>query len=285
MQWNGRRQSDNMEDRRGFGGKKIAAGGGIIAIVVVLLQLFGGDTGRQIAPMLNQLGGGSTQTEAPARALTAEEQKTGDFVATILADTEDIWHRLFRENNLGNYQEPKLMLFTDQVSTGCGDASAAVGPFYCPADQKLYIDMAFFEELKNRFGAQGGDFAIAYVIGHEIGHHIQTLLGTNAKVHQLQQQGSKTAANRLSVALELQADFYAGVWAHYMQKYLDADDIDEAMSAAQAVGDDSIQKRVQGHVEPDSFTHGTSAQRKEWLLKGFQTGDINQGDTFKGLLN
>ena len=177
-----------------------------------------------------------------------------------------------------------MVLFTDAVSTACGNASSASGPFYCPADQDLYMDLAFFDELKTRFGAKGGDFAIAYVTAHEIGHHVQTLLGTSQKVRQLQQQ-NRNEANQLSVALELQADFYAGVWAHYNQKYLEAGDIEEAMSAANAVGDDAIQKRMQGHVVPDSFTHGTSEQRMKWFMKGYNSGDVRQGDTFSEIMN
>jgi predicted metalloprotease len=202
-----------------------------------------------------------------------------------LADTEDVWNQVFADNNLGNYEEPTMVLFTDAVSTGCGNASSASGPFYCPADHKLYMDLAFFDELKTRFGAKGGDFAMAYVTAHEIGHHVQTLLGTNQKVSQLQRQTSKTEANRLSVALELQADFYAGIFAHYNKEYLEEGDIEEAMSAAKAVGDDAIQKRMQGHVVPDSFTHGTSEQRMRWFMKGYRTGDITQGDTFSEIVN
>lgn len=284
MDWKGRRQSGNMEDRRGISKGKVAAGGGLIAVVVLLLQFFGGETGQQLAPLIDQFAGSQT-TEVVTRDLTDKEIETGEFVATVLADTEDVWHKIFRENNLGEYKEPKMVLFTDQVNTACGAATSSVGPFYCPADQKVYMDLDFFEELKTRFGAKGGDFAIAYVIGHEIGHHVQTLLGTNAEVSNLQRKSDKVKANKLSVGLELQADFYAGVWAHHIKKYIDAKDIDEALSAAHAVGDDAIQKRVQGHVVPDSFTHGTSEQRKRWFTKGFQTGDIKQGNAFEEVLN
>ena len=286
MKWQGNRQSGNMEDRRGMSSKgKLAAGGGIIAIVVVLLQMFGGETGQTLAPILEGVSRQSVSTPTEQRELTAQENETGEFMATILPYTEDTWSRIFAENNLDNYKEPGMVLFTDAVSTGCGNASAASGPFYCPADQKLYMDLSFFNELKSRFGAKGGDFAIAYVTAHEIGHHVQTLLGTSQKVRQMQQQTNATGANRLSVAQELQADFYAGVWAHYNQKYLEEGDIDEALSAANAVGDDAIQRRVQGSVQPDSFTHGTSEQRKYWFMKGYNTGDIKQGDTFSELLN
>ena len=280
MRWEGRRQSSNVDDRRGMRGKGgLIAGGGIVGIIVVLLQLFGGETGQQVASVVNQVAGGNQTQQAVERVeLTAEQKKIGEFTATVLADTEDVWEKVFSQNGLGTYKKPILVLFTENVSTGCGNATAAVGPFYCSADQKLYMDMDFFEELKSRFGAKGGDFAIAYVMAHEVGHHIQTLLGTSQQVRQKQQGLSKAAANKWSVAQELQADFYAGVWAHHNQKYLDTDDIDEALSAANAVGDDAIQKRMQGHVVPDSFTHGTSEQRKYWFTKGYNTGDIRQGN-------
>ena len=284
MDWKGRRKSGNMEGRRGISAGKAAAGGGLVAVVVLLLQFFGGETGQQLAPLIDQFAG-NQNTEIVTRELTAKEIETGEFVATVLADTEDVWHKIFKENNLGEYIEPKVVLFTEQVNTACGAATSSVGPFYCPADQIVYMDLDFFEELKTRFGAKGGDFAIAYVIGHEIGHHIHTILGSNAEVSNLQIKSDKVKANKLSVGLELQADFYAGVWAHHIKKYIDAQDIDEALSAAHAVGDDAIQKRMQGHVVPDSFTHGTSEQRKRWFTKGFQTGDIKQGNTFDEVLN
>ena len=286
MKWQGRRKSGNLEDRRGMGTKgKVVAGGGVIAVVVLLLQLFGGETGQQLAPLVEQVGSSQVAQPTEHRALTDEEKVMGDFMATVLADTEDVWNELFRNNNLGNYQEPKMVLFTDTVRTGCGNASSASGPFYCPADQKIYMDLSFFDELKTRFGAKGGDFAIAYVTAHEVGHHIQTITGTSRKVRQLQSQTNKTQANKLSVAQELQADFYAGVWAHHNKKYLQEGDIEEAMSAANAVGDDAIQKRMQGSVSPDSFTHGTSEQRMKWFMKGFNTGDLRNGDTFSAILN
>ncbi|GGG56370.1 KPN_02809 family neutral zinc metallopeptidase [Bizionia arctica] len=286
MKWQGRRQSSNMDDRRGMGSKgKLAAGGGVIAVIVILLQLFGGETGQQIAPIIEQINQGQSSQQVEQRDLTAQEKEVGSFVATVLADTEDVWNQVFMENGLGNYKEPTMVLFSDAVSSGCGNATAASGPFYCPADQKLYMDLTFFDELKTRFGAQGGDFAIAYVTAHEIGHHIQTLMGTSQKVRQLQQQTNKVEGNKLSVAQELQADFYAGVWAHHNQDYLEVGDIEEALSAANAVGDDAIQRRVQGDVQPDSFTHGTSEQRMEWFMKGYKTGDMRQGDTFSALLN
>lgn len=287
MKWKGRRKSSNLDDRRGMSPKgKLATGGGIIAIVVILLQLFGGETGKQIAPLIDQFTQSqTTQQYQQDRELTEEEQEIGDFVATILADTEDAWHQIFLENNLGTYQEPKMILFTNAVETACGIGESAMGPFYCPADQNVYMDLVFFEELRTRFGAKDGDFAIAYVTAHEIGHHIQTLLGTSQKVRELQQRTNQVEANKLSVAQELQADFYAGVWANKVQKYLVAEDIEVAISAASAVGDDAIQERFQRRVNPDTFTHGTSEQRVYWFTKGFKTGDIHQGDTFSEILN
>ena len=281
MKWSGRRQSDNMEDRRGMssGGKGII-GGGIIGVIILLVNIFGGENAQMLTPILEQMnqGGGSTEQ----RDLTAAEIEEGKFINSILVDNEDVWSKIFQENNM-QFTNPKLVLFTGGVETACGNATSASGPFYCPGDQKVYMDLVFFEELKTRFGAQGGDFATAYVIAHEIGHHVQTLLGTSAKMRQMQEGKSQAEANKLSVALELQADFYAGVWTHYNQKmnnFLEEGDIDEALSAAHAVGDDAIQAKVQGHIVPESFTHGTSAQRKAWFMKGYKSGDIKQGDTF-----
>jgi len=284
MKWIGRRQSENTEDQRGFSKGKAAIGGGIIGIIILLIQVFGGESAQQLTPALQQLQQ-NQGTEQPAQELTPEQKELGEFASTVQADTEDVWKKIFQENNL-TYENPKMVLFTNTVETACGSANAASGPFYCPGDQKVYMDLAFFEELKTRFGAQGGDFAIAYVIAHEVGHHVQTLLGTSAKVRKLQEGLSEAEANKLSVALELQADFYAGLWARYDQelnKMLEAGDIEEALSAANAVGDDAIQTKLQGHVVPDSFTHGTSEQRMYWFNKGFNSGDIKQGDTFKNL--
>ncbi|KAF2327498.1 MAG: neutral zinc metallopeptidase [Flavobacterium nitrogenifigens] len=281
MKWQGRRQSDNVEDRRSIsGGGKAIIGGGVIGIIVLLLNVFGGETGQQIAPILEQMQGGQGQQTEAAAPLSKEDEEMGNFVRVVLADNEDIWSKVFAENGM-TYEKPKLVLFKGSVQTACGGASSASGPFYCPGDRKVYMDLGFFEELKSKFGAKGGDFAIAYVIAHEIGHHIQTLLGTSAKMRQEQQGKSEAEANKLSVALELQADFYAGVWAHYNQENLDVGDIEEALSAANAVGDDAIQSKMQGHVVPDSFTHGTSEQRMYWFKKGYKTGDIKQGTTFE----
>lgn len=284
MKWQGRRQSDNVEDRRGMStGGKVIAGGGALGIIILLLNLFGGETGQMITPMLEQMNQQKqTTTQTEQRPLTQEEKVLGEFVSTVFADTEDIFGKIMTENGV-KYRNPKMVLFTDVVETACGTASAASGPFYCPGDEKVYMDLKFFNELQTRFGAKGGDFAIAYVIAHEVGHHLQTVLGTSGKVRQLQQRMSQEEGNRLSVALELQADFYAGVWARYNQQNLDVDDIDEALSAAQAVGDDAIQERMQGYVVPESFTHGTSEQRKYWFMKGYKSGDISQGDTFAEL--
>jgi uncharacterized protein len=284
MKWIGRRQSENVEDRRGMSsGGKVAAGGGIIGIIILLVNIFGGENAQMLTPVLEQMSQGQTTTQTESRPLTPEEEKMGQFIKTVFADTEDIWAKIARESNI-NYRQPKMVLFTDAVQTECGSATAASGPFYCPGDEKVYMDLTFFNELQTRFGAKGGDFAIAYVIAHEVGHHVQTVLGTSNKVRQLQQNRSEEEANKLSVCLELQADFYAGLWTKYNQQNLDIDDIDEALSAAQAVGDDAIQERVQGHVVPESFTHGTSEQRKYWFMRGYNTGDITQGDTFSALL-
>ena len=281
MKWLGRRESGNVEDRRGMSGGKLVAGGGVIGIIVLVLNMvMGGDSGELLNGLQDQLQQG-TQTESVP--LTEADEQMGKFVRVVVADTEDVWKKIFQENGM-TYQEPILVMFRDGVQTECGTASSASGPFYCPSDQKVYMDLAFFDLLKSRFGAEGGDFAIAYVIAHEIGHHVQTLLGTSTKVREMQANVNEREANKLSVALELQADFYAGLWTHYnqqMNQVLDEGDIDEALSAANAVGDDAIQRKTQGSVNQDSFTHGSSAQRKEWFMKGYTSGDIRQGDTFK----
>ena len=283
MKWQGRRQSDNMEDRRGMstGGKSLV-GGGIIGIIILLVNIFGGENAQMITPVLEQFNNQSQSAPTEQRDLTPSEIEEGKLVNAILVDNEDTWSKIFQENNLP-FEPAKIVLFSGQVETACGGASSASGPFYCPGDQKIYMDMSFFEELRTKFGAKGGDFAIAYVIGHEYGHHIQNLLGTSTKMRQLQQGKSEAEANKLSVALELQADFYAGLWTNYNEKtntMLEPGDIEEALSAAQAVGDDAIQKKMQGEVVPDSFTHGTSEQRMYWFKKGLQSGDIKQGNTF-----
>jgi len=279
MKWQGRRQSTNVDDRRGKStGGKIAVGGGLIGLIFLAIQLF---TGGDATEILNQIQT-SPGTATEERELTTEEIEIGEFTATVLADTEDIWNDIFSQHG-SSYREPGMVLFTDAVNSACGGATAAVGPFYCPGDEKIYMDLGFFEELRTRFGAEGGDFAIAYVIAHEVGHHIQHLMGTAGEVRNMQQRLGQGEANQLSVALELQADFYAGVWAHHNREYLEEGDIQEALSAASAVGDDAIQKRTSGRVVPDAFTHGTSEQRMQWFKKGYTTGDITQGDTFKGV--
>jgi len=276
MLWRDRRQSGNVEDRRGIGrggGMAIGGLGGLVLLVLALL--FGVDPSQ----LLEQVPQNDPNSGAP-RATNPAEEELKKFTETVLADTEDVWNEVFRQMGT-RYQEPKLVLFTDQVRSGCGIAGAAVGPFYCPPDQKAYIDLAFYNDLKSRFKAPG-DFAQAYVIAHEIGHHVQNLLGTMEKVNSAQQRMSKADANKLSVMLELQADFLAGVWAHHAQLkgVLESGDIEEALGAASAIGDDRIQRQQQGYVVPDSFTHGTSEQRIRWFKKGFETGDIRQGDTF-----
>jgi uncharacterized protein len=274
MLWRGRQGSSNVDDRRGIGGGGIAAGGGIGAIVIYLLYMFlGGDPSQ--APELLP---GQQQSRPISAQEKAEQDTLAQFVSVVLHDTEEVWGSL-----LDNYQQPRLVLFTDAVQSACGNASAAVGPFYCPGDQQVYIDLSFFKLMRDRFGAKG-DFAMAYVVAHEVGHHIQKLMGTSDKMHSLRSQVSETEYNRMSVKLELQADFYAGVWAHHahaMEKILEPGDIEEALEAANAIGDDKLQQESQGRVVPDAFTHGTSAQRMYWFKKGFDTGDIRQGNTFE----
>ena len=275
MQWFGK-GSNNMEDGRGGGGGKVAIGGGI-GIIIVIIGLF---LGKDFTGLVNQLPITSEQTEVKQGVPANDAQ--AQFVSGVLESTELVWEQQFNQLGL-QYQQPRLRLFTEGVQTACGGASSAVGPFYCPGDSKVYIDLSFFEELKNRFGA-AGDFAQAYVIAHEVGHHVQNLLGTSEKVQNARRNLSEREYNKLSVMLELQADFYAGLWAHHAQNLkdfrLDAGDLEEALTAANAIGDDKLQKQATGEVVPDSFTHGTSAQRMYWFKKGFETGDFNQGDTF-----
>ena len=274
MLWRGRRESDNVEDQRGMGGKLIAGGGIGTVILAVVVALLGGDP----SVILRGSGPAPSGVQAPRGP---EEEERKQFVSVVLADTEDVWNAQFR-NRGAVYREPKLVLFTGQVQSACGFASAASGPFYCGGDQRIYIDLSFYDDLKRRYGAPG-DFAQAYVIAHEVGHHIQNQMGTLDKVHAQRRRLSETEYNRLSVRLELQADFYAGVWAHHAQRMrniLDASDIPEALQAAAAIGDDRLQKQSQGYVVPESFSHGTSAQRQRWFRRGWETGDMRQGDTF-----
>jgi len=278
MRTEGRRTSDNVEDRRGMSsGGKMAIGGGLGTIVIALVVLLLGGDPTQVLNTSQE----EPATESGPVNASPEEEAMANFVSVVLAGTEDVWTKVFQESNM-TYKNPTLVLFRDQVQSACGFASGASGPFYCPGDQKVYIDLAFFDELKSRFGANG-DFAIAYVIAHEIGHHVQNLLGTLSEVNNQRARMSEVNANRLLVRLELQADFLAGMWAHYDQQMfnsLESGDIEEAMNAAASVGDDVLQKRYQGRVIPDAFTHGTAAQRKEWFRRGYTSGDYDQGNTF-----
>ncbi len=279
MRWQGRRQSGNVEDRRGIGGKQIAVGGGLGGlVVVVLLLLLGGNPDEVIQTLQTD---GTSSPSATGRSLSETEREMGEFVAVVLADTEDVWQNLFRQAGR-EYRQPRLVLFTDQVASACGYAGAASGPFYCPGDEKVYLDLAFFEEMQRKLGAPG-DFALAYVIAHEIGHHVQNQLGIFEQVMSRRGRVDERDYNRLMVRLELQADFLAGVWTHHAQRMadiLEPGDIEEGINAAGAVGDDRIQRQTQGHVVPDAFTHGTSEQRVRWFRKGYESGDIDQGDTF-----
>lgn len=273
MRWIGRQGSGNVRDRRGMGGK-LALGGGVGGIIVLLLSLLLGN---------NPLETINVGSSSGVRQTTAAEDEQAKFVSVVLKDTEDVWNTLFPQVFGAPYQEPTLVLFSETDQSGCGFASAATGPFYCPLDNSVFIDLSFYDQLSNRFGASG-DFAMAYVVAHEVGHHVQNLLGTSSKVHDARQQMNEREGNKLSVALELQADFYAGVWAHHAQQMnniLEPGDIEEALAAANAIGDDRLQKQSQGQVVPDAFTHGTSAQRMYWFKKGFETGDVKQGNTFK----
>lgn len=284
MKWTNDR-SGNVDDRRGTGGGGgMLVGGGLGTLIIAAIIFFlGGDPSAILSSGMDS---GSQQTEQ--RNLTANELKVREFVQMITAQNEQSWSKIFQENGM-QYKSPKVVMFENVTQSGCGTAQAAMGPFYCPADQTVYMDMSFFKELQQRFGAQVTEFSIAYVMAHEVGHHVQNLLGTLQKTEQLRRSGrySETELNKVSVATELQADFYAGLWAKYTdnrEKFLEPGDLEAAISAAEAVGDDNIQKRSQGYVNQEGFTHGSSAQRKEWFMKGYSTGDIRQGDTFNALL-
>jgi predicted metalloprotease len=279
MKWKGRSGSGNIEDRRGMSRRGMIAGGGLGTIVIVIIVLLlGGDPSQ----LLNM----PAETSTEQFTTTAEEDEMAQFVAVVLKDTETVWERIFEESG-SSYRQPTLVLFRDQVESACGMASSASGPFYCPADEKVYIDLSFCDQLRTRLGAHG-DFAVAYVISHEVGHHVQNLLGILEKVNIQKQRVSEKEANELSVKVELQADFLAGMWAYYAREILntlETGDFEEAMTAAAAVGDDALQMEYQGKVVPDAFTHGTSSQRKQWFKRGFLTGDFKQGDTFSASLD
>lgn len=277
MLWQGQRESDNVEDQRRSGGGRLAVGGGIGGVILVVAYLLlGGDPQALVdsQPRSDLTQSSQTQSNAP-------RDEASRFVAVVLADTEDAWNEIFRQMSR-QYEEPKLVLFTNQTRSGCGFASAASGPFYCPDDRRVYIDLRFYRELRERFGAPG-DFAQAYVIAHEVGHHVQNLLGISERVQAARGRVKEAEFNRLSVRLELQADFFAGVWARHADRVkhvVESGDIDEAIRAASAIGDDTLQRHAQGYVVPDAFTHGTSQQRVHWFRKGYETGDLRQGDTF-----
>ena len=284
MKWTNDR-SDNVEDRRGKGsGRGMMIGGGLGTVVIALIVMFlGGDP----SAVLNNSGVMQGQAQTEQRQLTEEELKTYEFVRMVTAETEETWTEIFQEHGL-EYRKPKVVMFEQVTQSGCGTAQAAMGPFYCPADETIYMDMSFFNELQSKYGAKVTEFSVAYVMAHEVGHHVQNLLGTLQKSDKMRRSGrfSEAEINKNSVAVELQADFYAGVWArrsNNRENFLDSKDIDAAISAAEAVGDDNIQKRSQGYVNQEAFTHGSSAQRKEWFMKGYNTGDIRQGNTFEAL--
>lgn len=285
MRWRGERQSDNVEDGRGRGGGgKAVVGGGLGVVVIVIIGLLMGKSPMTIIGDVMNNNSSGTATEQPYSNPADPNDTTAQLVSMVLASTEDVWSDIFRQADAG-YQAPKLRLFSGTTATACGQGHEAMGPFYCPADSKVYIDLSFCTELRDKFKAPG-DAAIAYVIAHEVGHHIQNLMGTSDKVQSMRGRLSEAQYNKYSVALELQADFYAGVWANRAQqarKIFDQADIEAALRAANAIGDDKLQKEAQGYVVPDAFTHGTSAQRMEWFMKGYKTGDLNQGNTFRAL--
>lgn len=278
MQWKGGKQSERVEDRRGSSaGRRVIKGGGIIAVILVLLSVF---TGKDLTGLLSFIDQGtSVQTEQPADRGPRPDDELAEMVGVILASTEDVWTELFREQNI-RYHAPFLVMFDGSTASACGMALSAMGPFYCPGDEKVYIDLSFCTDLQNRFQAPG-DFAVAYVVAHEVGHHVQKLIGITDQVHQMRGRLSQKDYNALSVKMELQADFLAGIWGYYARDSrlkLDEKDLEEALRAANAIGDDRIQKQTQGYVVPDAFTHGTSQQRMYWFRKGFESGDLSQGE-------
>jgi hypothetical protein len=283
MRWEDGRRSENVEDRRGAHVGRRIVGGGIGTLLLVLVAMyFGVDPSIIMNQTQAPVPGAGTPAQSEPYSASPEERRLAEFVSVVLADTEDIWDALFREMGQ-TYQEPTLVLFSGAVESACGMASAAVGPFYCPMDQKVYIDLSFYSDLKNRFGAPG-DFAQAYVIAHEVGHHVQNLLGIAEKVNSLRSRTSESESNRLSVMMELQADCLAGVWAHHADRarqILETGDIEEALNAASMIGDDRMQRRSGGYVSPDSFTHGSSTQRVRWFRRGLESGSLNQCNTFQ----
>lgn len=283
MRLDGRRKSDNISDRRGLSGRAVGIGGGIVGIIVagIITLLSGGDIGDVIGTVIRQ-GAGQQTEQTSAYQPDAEDERLADLTAKVLAGTEDVWTAEFRRQGWGEYRCPKLVMFTGSVQSGCGNATSQVGPFYCSADETVYIDLDFFKQMETSIGA-GGDFAYAYVIAHEVGHHVQHLLGTLDQAHGAMERMSEKESNRMSVRLELQADYYAGVWAHLdneMFGSLEPGDVENAIEAASKIGDDYLQKKATGREVPDSFNHGRSSQRVAWLSKGLQTGDPLQGDTF-----
>jgi predicted metalloprotease len=280
MQWKGRRQSENVEDRRG-GARRIAVGGGLSVLAIALIALLFGQDPTALLDLLADPAAPGGAASGEVAAAGPEEQQLASFVKVVLADTEDVWEELFRQRGEA-YEHPTLVLFRDEVRSACGFQESAVGPFYCPLDRKVYLDLGFFEQLASDLAAPG-DFAQAYVIAHEVGHHVQNLLGTSDEVQREQRALSAEEANQLSVRLELQADFLAGLWAHHAQRaktFLDPGDVEEALRAASRIGDDTLQERAGGRVMPESFTHGTAAQRVRWFRRGFERGDWELGDTF-----
>ncbi|MFO7553948.1 MAG: neutral zinc metallopeptidase [Desulfobacterales bacterium] len=282
MRWRSGRRSDNIEDRRGIRLSRGVKGGGIGMLLLVIVAMYFGIDPSILLQQGSEMGGGSSVQTLPVQS-SAADNELAEFVSVVLADTEDTWRSLFKQMG-GTYEEPNLVLFTGMVESACGYAQAAIGPFYCSRDKKVYIDLSFYRDLKSKMNAPG-DFAQAYVIAHEVGHHVQELLGISDKVHAMRSRLSQKEYNNLSVRMELQADCFSGIWAHHAQKMrniLEPGDVEEALNAASMIGDDRLQKQSRGYVTPDSFTHGTSAQRVEWFNRGFKTGSINSCNTFKG---
>ena len=280
MRWQRGRRSTNVDDRRGKTTRRAVAGGGIGMIALAVIAMFLGVDPRTVMQIGGQLTGGQQTQQAPP---SPEQDQDAEFVKVVLADTEDTWHPIFKQMGR-QYVEPTLVLFSGATQSACGYADSAMGPFYCPGDQQVYIDLNFYQEMKHKFGAPG-DFAQAYVVAHEVGHHVQTILGISEQVQRAKQQSSQVQANAIQVRMELQADCFSGVWAHHAHRarqVLEEGDIEEGLTAAAAIGDDTLQRKAQGYVVPESFTHGTAKQRQTWFMRGLRSGDINQCDTFSG---